>query len=233
MKRLYIIFMSVMILFMWFTFAADFDASVTPDTQNAISWTIVSFDVVVNNNTWFDAYLLQNFPSQIDYYNASVLPINNPALSLWIETTPRWLLSAGQTLNIHVEWVVNAQSFGVLNVLSNVVELSNFANVYTSAIANIEPISDIVVTKILIWNEPQLTWDNVTYNILIENIWSAIATGISLVDVWPASVLTFPNQGLVDGVTQIPTIYNRNYMSKFFLIHLSSRKQPTWRVKSS
>ncbi len=215
MKRLYIIVMSILMLFVWFTFAADFDANVTPDTQNAISWTIVSFDVVVNNNTWFDAYLLQSFPWQIDYYNASVLPINNPALSLWIETTPRWLLSAGQTLNIHVEWVVNAQSFATLNVLSNIVEFSNFANVYTSAIANIEPISDVVVTKVLIWDEPQLTWDMVTYNILIENIWSAIATGISLVDVWPASVLTFPNQWLVDGVTQIPTIYNsllNNYL---------------------
>jgi hypothetical protein len=42
-----------------------------------------------------------------------------------------------------------------------------------------------------------------------------VATGISLVDVWSANVLTFPNQALVNGVMQIPTIYNglvNNYL---------------------
>lgn len=215
MKRLYIIVMSMLMLWMWFTFAADFDVSVTPDIQNAISGTTVSFNVSVSNNTWFDAYVTQPFPSQIDYSNASIVPINNPALILWLETTPRWLLLSGQSLNIQVDGLVDAIAFGTLNVFSNVVDVNNFANVYTSAIANIEPISDVIVTKTLVWDEPQLTGDSVIYNIEVTNIGSKIATGIGLVDVWPESILTFPNQWLVNGVVQVPTIYNsllNNYL---------------------
>lgn len=214
MKRLYIIFIG-MLMMLWFGFAADFAVTNSPSTQTAISGSMVSLSVSVSNSTWFNAYFTQSFPTQIKYTNANILPINNPALALGIETTPRWLLSAGQSLNLTIQAQAISQSFPTLNLVSNVVDVNNLLNVYTSAIASVDPISDITVIKTLISNKPQFTWDAVTYNIEVKNIGSAIATGIRLVDVRPNSIVTFPNQWFVNGVLQIPTIYNglpNNYL---------------------
>ena len=204
---------------LWFTFAADFAVTPSPSNQTAISWSTINLSVSASNVTWFNAYFVQSFPTQIKYTNSNILPINNPALALWIETTPRWLLSAGQTLNLTIQSQAISQSFPTLNLESRIVDISNILNVYTSAIASVDPISDLTVIKTLISNEPQFTWDAVTYNIEIKNIGSAIATGISLVDVRPSSIVTFPNQWIVNWVSQIPTIYNG--LSNNYLFNIS------------
>jgi len=198
-----------------FMSAADFDINISPNTQFAISGTEVNFILSAHNNTWVNSYVIQEFPWEVKYTNSSIIPINNPSLMLGIETNPRWVLSSGAILNISVSGEIISQTFPVLDILGNIVQFNNWSNVYTSALAQIEPISDIVVTKTLITNEPQITWDTVTYNIEVKNIWSAVATGINLVDVWPNSVVTFPNYWLVDWFFQVPTIYNglaNNYL---------------------
>lgn len=236
MKRLYIIFISMLVM-LWFTFAADFAVNTTPTTQPAISWSVINLSVVANNNTWFNSYFIQSFPSHIKYVNSNIVPINNPALALWVETTPRWLLSAGQTLNLTIQAKVVSQTFPTLSLVSSAVDTSNLANVYTSAIANIEPISDVAVTKTLISAEPKFTWDTVTYNIEIKNIGSAIATGISLVDVRPNNIVTFLNQWFVNWVSQVPTIYNwlpNNYLFNIneLVPGASANLQITWTMSA-
>ncbi len=214
MKRLYIILMSIAMLLMWFTFAADFDVSVTPNTQNAISGTVVWFDISVTNNTGVSAYVMSDVPYWLHYSSSNVIPDNNPALALWLEINPRWLLSANQSLTIHMDAVVQVPAFFVQDILFNVVEYSNLLNIYTWAMVQLEPISDVIVKKILIWNEPHLTGDAVIYGVEIKNIGSKTATWIKLVDVWPSNALVFPNTALVfsdsfgGGISQIPTIYN-------------------------
>jgi hypothetical protein len=78
-------------------------------------------------------------------------------LALGIETTPRWLLSAGQTLNLTIQAQAISQSFPTLNIVSSIVDFNNLLNVYTSAIASVDPISDIAVIKTLLSNKPQFT----------------------------------------------------------------------------
>lgn len=192
-----------------------FDVNLAPDSQNAISWTIVSFGVTVTNNTWMDVYLLQEFPNGVSYSNATAVPLNNPALMLGIETNPIWLLSSWETLNIQIEAVVELLSFTGLEVFSNIVDIDDENLVYTSAVSMIEPIGDILVEKTLIWDEPQLTWDDVLYSVMISNIGSMEVTWVEIVDVWPSDALSFPNQASVNGTMQVPTIYNgiaNNYL---------------------
>ena len=223
MKRLYIILMSMAMLLMWFTFAADFDVSMTPNAQNAISGTVVSFDISVSNNTGVSAHILQELPFGVEYINSNETPDNNPGLSMWFETNPVWTIEAWETLNIHVEAINKNLSFLTLDVLSNIIDVNDITNIYTSAVVYIDPIADIVVEKTLISAQPQLTWDVVVYNIHIENIWSATATGISFVDVRPSHLLNFSNHAFIDGVWQIPTIYDslaNNYL--FTISDLSS-----------
>ena len=186
LKKMYMILFTMSMLFAWFVFAADFDVNITPDMQYAISGSVVTFDVVAQNNTWFSSVFVLNLPNEIEYINASVIPFNNPALSLWVDTNPNWVLSSGQTLTVQVTADVNVLLFTNLLVTWDI-------DVYTSAIVSVEPISDVVLTKTLISNEPQMTWDVVTYNIEIKNIGSKLATGIEVVDVWPANVLNFQN----------------------------------------
>ncbi len=192
MKKLYIILFGLFVM-CGFISAADFNIEISPSNQFAILGIEVNFVLTAHNNTWVNAYLIQEFPGDIKYTNSNITPINNPSLMLGIETNPRWLLSSGATLNMSVSGEIISQAFPVLDVFWNVVQFNNWSNVYTSALANIEPISDVVVTKTLITNEPQITWDIVTYNIEVKNIGSAVATGISLVDVWPNNFITFPN----------------------------------------
>ena len=212
MKRLYIIVIALLFA-LWFNWANDFTININPWSQSAISGSVLNFNVLANNNTGLGVFLTQSFPAQMRYKNANILPINNPALILGLETVPRWVLLSGQDLNLNIQAEVTAQSFPMLSVDVNVVN-NNFL-VLTSATANVYPIADLMVEKFMVWSGPQVTWDFVTYNILVKNIWSAIATGINLIDVWPNNVVTFPNQWLVDGIIQIPTIYNslaNNYM---------------------
>ena len=105
-----------------------------------------------------------------------------------------------------------------LDVIANIVD-NTFVNVFTSATVILEPIADVTVSKVLVWSGPRLTGDTVTYNIEVKNVWSKIATWISLVDVWPASMLAFPNQAIVGGAQQVPTIYNGQANNYLFTIN--------------
>lgn len=201
------IYISIIII-LWFSYAADFEISTNPSLQTAISGSMISLNVSTNNNTWIDSYITLNLPTQIEYTNSNIIPINNPALALWIETTPRRLLAAWQNINLTIQWNTIAQSFNTLDIISNIVDKNNLANVYTSAIANIDPIADITITKILSSQEPQFTWDTVSYTIEIKNIGSKIATWIQLVDVRPINQITFWNIWFINWAQQIPTIYN-------------------------
>jgi len=90
------------------------------------------------------------------YQNSSETPDNSPALSLGTQTNPYWSLSSGESLSFQVQAIVTNQSFASLNV-NNVFTDTLGANVYTSSVVSIDPISDIVVTNIMTSNEPQIT----------------------------------------------------------------------------
>lgn len=220
MKRLYIIFISFVLLFVWFTFAADFDVEVTPNNQHAISGSVLSFDIVATNNSWTDVYVQQEFPNFVNYVDSNVVPNNISALTLWLANDPYWTLSAGQSISLEIEAVFEWRSFPTptLDVITNIID-TPFVSVYTSSVVKLEAISDIVVGKTLVWSGPKLSGDIVTYNIEVKNVWSKIATWISLVDVWPANMLEFPNQAIVGGSQQVPTIYNWQVNNYLFTIN--------------
>jgi len=90
------------------------------------------------------------------YQNSSEIPYNLPALSLGTETNPYWLLNSGESLSFQVQALVINQSFASLNV-NNVFTDTLGANVYTSSVVSIDPISDVIVTNIMTSNEPQIT----------------------------------------------------------------------------
>ena len=217
MKRLYVIVLSILMLFMWYTFAADFDITVTPASQYAISGTVVWFDISVTSNTGIDAYIQQNYPSWLIYLNSDVVPYNNPALSLWLENNPRWKIQAWQTLSIHVDTLVQAYAFFTQDIVSDITD-DSASTIYTSYTVLLEPISDLIVSKVLTWNSPQFSGDSVMFEIKIKNVWSKIATWVSLVDIWPDNFFDFSDQWLVDGTSVIPTIYNWNANNYLFPI---------------
>jgi len=214
MKKILITFIIWLISLVWLALAADTDIlSFTPASQYGISWSLVSFNFTVKNNSTWDRYIRLSLPSEVDFVNSSTLPFNTPALSLWIEHNPYRILSAWSQITIDFTWQIVWRkllgfSYTDIQAQIHITTWYNQVFILTSAVVNILPIGDLQIIKKVVWPYPNKSWDVINYLIIVQNIWSNIITWINVVDVFPTNFLIFPWYWLVDGVTQVPTLYN-------------------------
>ena len=107
------------------------------------------------------------------YQNANVTPINNLSLSLLsTEHDPVFFIAADTSFSITITAKVtnNNREFPTLNTQANFATDMQISTVLTSAVAQITPIADLVVTNILTGENPMVAGNNVSYFVTIKNI---------------------------------------------------------------
>ena len=128
--------------------------NVAPTTQSAISGSLVTFTVTGANGTG-DAYLKYVLPKtavyDIAYQNATLTPLNNALLSIGIEHDPVFYIPANSNFSV----TITARVFTTVRTFPTITTTANFAadmqisTILTSAVAQITPIADLIVTNIL------------------------------------------------------------------------------------
>lgn len=238
MKTMVKIFLGLVILsFGSAVFAADIDLSVSPLSQTAISGSVMNWTVTVTNNTGIDVYLTPDLgiAQEAKYLNSSITPINLPAITLMPNTDPYWKLLSGQsmTLTMSAKMLPSTYSFSLTGVDFRVSTDTAGIQTLTSSFAPVSPIADLAVS-LASDGIVQLPGDLLWYTVLVKNVWSATATGLSLISVFPTTILNFPNIWFLNGITQVPTIYNsliNNY--QFTLWNLQAGQSATLVVTGS
>jgi hypothetical protein len=150
--------------------------AVTPVTQSAISGSLVSFTVTGTNGTG-DAFLKYILPQtsyyNIIYSNASIVPINNALLGLGIDHDPIFAIAANSSFSVTItaKTLVAQRAFpATVDTTAVFAANTQFSPILTSAIAQITPIADLMVTNVLTGANPSFSGDNVSYYITLQNI---------------------------------------------------------------
>jgi hypothetical protein len=149
--------------------------NVAPTAQSAISGSLVTF-TVTGTNTTGDAYLKYTLPKtavyDIVYQNASLTPLNNALISLGAEHDPVFYIPANSNFSVTItaKVITNVRSIPTINTTANFAADMQISTVLTSAIAQITPIADLMVTNILTGFNPSLSGDVVSYYITLQNI---------------------------------------------------------------
>ncbi len=209
-KLLYITLMGIL-LFSGFTWANIENVNLTPTTQSAISGSMVSFSLTWHNGTG-DMYLKYALPKTSTYdvifSSATLTPINQ--LMLWLsEHDPIFFIPSNSNFSVAITAKVktSVRSFSVLNAIAAFSDNQQFTTILTSAVADITPIPDLMITNILTWQYPSYSGDIVSYYITIQNIWSTTATGITFMSNFPIPTLFTPT-AIFNG-----TPYTYNYIN--------------------
>ena len=149
--------------------------NVAPATQTAISGSLVTFTVTGTNATG-DAYLKYVLPKtavyDVLYQNATLTPLNNALLSLGSEHDPVFYIPANSNFSVTItaKLITNVRTIPTISTTANVGADMQISTVLTSAIAQITPISDLIVTNVLTGTNPSFSGDNVSYSITLQNI---------------------------------------------------------------
>lgn len=197
MKKTFYIIILALLWFVGFTRADVNSMNVAPATQSAISGSLVTFTITWNNGTG-DAYLKYILPKtanyEIAYQNSTLTPVNNALLSLGTEHDPIFYIPANSNFSVTItaKVIANFRSFGTLNTTARIGSDMQVTNVLTSAIAQINPIADLIVTNILTGYNPSYSGDIVSYYITLQNIWSIAANGITFTSTFPIPTLNAP-----------------------------------------
>ncbi|MCX6825123.1 MAG: hypothetical protein NTY80_02755 [candidate division SR1 bacterium] len=215
-KSLYIIVFGLLGL-VGFSRADVNSLNVTPVTQSAISGSLVAF-TVTGNNTTGDAYLKYVLPNtanhSIAFQNATLTPLNNALLSLGIEHDPVFYIPANSSFSVTItaKVITNVRTFPTLSTDAIFASDMQINTLLTSAVAQITPIADLLVTNILTGTNPSFSGDNVSYFVTLQNIGSSSATGISFLSTFPIPTLFTPTANF-NGITH--TYDHINYPQDF------------------
>ena len=109
----------------------------------------------------------------IVYQNANVTPINNLSLmTVLTEHDPVFLIAADSSFSITItaKMTSNNRDIPTLNTQANFATDMQISTILTSAVAQITPIADLIVTNILTGENPMVLGDNVSYFVTIKNI---------------------------------------------------------------
>ena len=201
----------------WFTMADVNSMNLAPATQSAISGSLVTFTITWTNGTG-DAYLKYILPTtatyNIMYQNATLTPINNALLSLGSEHDPLFLIPTNSNFSVTITAKITTtmRTFPTLTTTWIFAADMQMSTILTSAIAEITPIGDLMITNVLTWTNPIYSGDNVSYYITLQNIWSTFATWITFISTFPIPTLSTPTATF----NSIPYIYNYiNYPQDF------------------
>jgi len=201
-KTLYIIVLGLL----WslgFTRANVNSMNVAPATQSAISGSLVTFTVTGTNGTG-DTYLKYVLPTSAAYdivfQNATQIPtvlttpINIASLGLWIEHDPIFLIPANSNFSVTItaKVLTNIRTLPTLDTTAIFAPDMQISTILTSAIAKITPIADVFITNTLSSANPSFSGDNISYTIILQNIWSTDATGITFISNFPIPTLFAP-----------------------------------------
>ncbi len=196
MKKLLYITIIGLLWFIGFTWANVDSINVAPITQSAISGSMASFTVTGHNGTG-DAYLKYVLPKTATYdvmfSSATLTPRNQ--LMLWLsDHDPIFYIPANSDFSVTITAKVTTtvRSFSPLTTTAIFSDNQQFTTTLTSAVAQIAPIPDLIVTNILTGQNPSNSGDVVTYYITLQNIWSTAATGISFISTFPIPTLFTP-----------------------------------------
>jgi len=149
--------------------------STTPVVQSAISGSLVTFVVTGTNGTG-DVYLKYILPTTVTYdviyQNANIIPLNNALLSLGTEHNPLFLIAANSNFSVTItaKVITPVRIIPTLDTTAQFAADMQFTTILTSAIAQITPIADLMVTNILTGMNPIFSGDIVSYYITLQNI---------------------------------------------------------------
>ena len=197
MKKTFYIIALGLLWFLWITFADVNSLNIAPTTQSAISGSLVTFTVTWTNTTG-DVYLKYILPNtanySVMYQNATMTPLNVALLTLGIEHDPLFLIPANSNFSVTVtgKMITTTRAFPLLYTTWLFATDMQMTSVFTSAIAQILPVSDLLISNILTWFNPISSGDIVSYYIVLQNIWSDIATGITFISTFPIPTLGTP-----------------------------------------
>ena len=136
--------------------------NVAPLTQSAISGSLVTF-TLTGTNTTGDAYLKYVLPKtavyDIIFQNATFVPLNNALLSLGMEHDPVFYIPANSTFSVTItaKATANVRSFPTINTNAIFASDMQITTVLTSAVAQITPIADLLVTNVLTGMNPSFS----------------------------------------------------------------------------
>lgn len=182
-------------------FADEIPVIINPSQQNAISWSILTFDVSTSGNVTQNSKIQITLPDNLKYLSASIPPRN--LLQIPLGEQPYWLVSAGDSFNIQLTVKQIAQEFSEANFLVQFINWDEWIATWV-----VSPIADIQVKKTITSPNPKKTWDTVSFDIVIKNIGSVSASNVKVVDIWPSNVLSFANFWTLNWNQIVPYIYN-------------------------
>ncbi|MCX6823631.1 MAG: hypothetical protein NT085_00690, partial [candidate division SR1 bacterium] len=194
-KTFYIIALGLLGL-LGFASADITSLTLTPTTQSAISGSSVTFTITGTNTTgvMYLKYILpQSASYQLMYQNSNITPINigyiNP-----LSPDPIFSLAAHSNFSVTItaKLLTTNRSFSPIPTLATFGTDQRVTTALTSAVAQITPIADLMVTNILTGMNPSFSGDIVSYYITLQNIGSTNATGISYMSNIPVTTFGAP-----------------------------------------
>jgi hypothetical protein len=108
----------------------------------------------------------------VAYQNASILPLNNALLSLGAEHDPVFLIAANSNFSVTItaKVITSIRDLPTMSTIAQFAADTQFSTILTSAIAQITPIADLLITNILTGANPIFSGDMVSYYITLQNI---------------------------------------------------------------
>lgn len=108
----------------------------------------------------------------IAFQNATLTPLNNALLSLGIEHDPVFYIPANSSFSVTItaKVITNVRTFPTLSTDAIFASDMQINTLLTSAVAQITPIADLLVTNILTGTNPSFSGDNVSYFVTLQNI---------------------------------------------------------------
>ena len=180
MKKLLLIAITGLSLFIGASFADDISAFITPVTQQGISGTTAQFTLNVVNHTGVTCNVMQvNMQHPGVSTLSSWIPLilaQVPGSTNWQTVFPMQYLfqvGAGQTGTLQMTGNILLSSRNVLDINGTVVvKCGTSVNLATFAItgAQILPVADLQITKTIVGNLPYFSGNSVDYIITVENI---------------------------------------------------------------
>ena len=212
MKKLFTILWMLLTVFgSAFVLAEEIPVTLTPSQQNAILWSEVQFDISISWSVTQDSKFVVTLPSHLKFLSATIPPRN--LLQVNFGEQPYWLLDSGSSFSITMTAREVSQEFWESIVTGEFVSGDEWL-----ATGSVNPIPDIRIEKRMTSPSPKESGDNVSFDIVIKNIWSKLAESVRVVDVWPNNILIFSGYWELDGTQIVPYIFNGNINQYEFTI---------------
>lgn len=176
---------------------------VSPNQQFAILWSTLWFNVSTSWTVTQDSKLQFSLPSYFKFVSASIPPRN--LLQVQLGEQPYWLIDSWNAFQVDIIAIELSQEFSESVVTWELVAWDNGLGTWL-----VEPIADIQIEKTMTSVSPKVSWDSVSFDIVIKNVWSKLAENVKVVDVWPNNILTFANYWILNWNQIVPYIYNWN-----------------------